>query len=208
MRTLDPAARRSMCFWARRIAPPGSTKRRGSISAPPSRPKKRPRPSRASRGASSTRGTRTATAATTSAATGCGNSSSTASPTRRSTSSSTAHAASSRRRSRWQTCGRSSRGFRQQTAALARPTAAEPAQRMYDAGDRAGAARYLEQAAERAPEPEHALHLCLRLGDWAAEARDWSKAAKWYGRAWAVDRSAPGPLYLRAWALGEAGWRL
>ena len=83
-----------------------------------------------------------------------------------------------------------------------------PAQRMYDAGDRAGAARYLEQAAERAPEPEHALQLYLRLGDWAADARDWPKAAKWYGRAWAVDRSAPGPLYLRAWALGEAGWRL
>jgi hypothetical protein len=82
----------------------------------------------------------------------------------------------------------------------------EAGQRMRDAGDEAGAIKYMEAAAKTAPAPEYAAELFQRAGDWAAEKQDWAGAARWYARAWNVDRTAALPLYLRGWALRQAGW--
>lgn len=82
----------------------------------------------------------------------------------------------------------------------------EAGQRMRDAGDEAGALKYLEEAAANAPAPAYAAELYQRMGDWAADKEDWASAATSYARAWNADRTAPLPLYLRGWALREAGW--
>jgi tetratricopeptide (TPR) repeat protein len=79
-------------------------------------------------------------------------------------------------------------------------------QRMKDLAQEADAEKFLVSSAERAPSPEHAMATFIRLGDWAAEKKDWAKAAHWYGRAWNAERSRAGPLYLRAWAIRQAGW--
>lgn len=51
-----------------------------------------------------------------------------------------------------------------------------------------------------------AAHLSLmRLGDVLAEEKRWAEAAGAYARAWEKDRSRPASLYLRGWALRQAG---
>jgi tetratricopeptide (TPR) repeat protein len=82
------------------------------------------------------------------------------------------------------------------------------AQRMKAAqGDEDRAAQYLADTVERmGSAQELATELYVRPGDWAAERGDFLKAAEWYGRAWNLDRTQSAPLYLRAWAIGRAGW--
>jgi tetratricopeptide (TPR) repeat protein len=80
------------------------------------------------------------------------------------------------------------------------------AERMKSAGDAQGAGEFLSLAAERSPAPEYALQLYLRLGDWAADRQDWVQATDAYARAWNADRTRPAALYLRAWALRQAGY--
>lgn len=82
----------------------------------------------------------------------------------------------------------------------------EAGQRMRVAGDRAGAEQYVLDAIPNAPAPSYAAELYQRLGDWAEEDREWGKAATCYARAWNADRTAPTPLYLRAWAMRQGGW--
>jgi tetratricopeptide (TPR) repeat protein len=80
------------------------------------------------------------------------------------------------------------------------------AQRMKAADGDVRAAQYLADVVDRLSTPELAIDLYLRPGDWAAERGDFAKAAEWYGRAWNLDRTRSAALYLRAWALGKAGW--
>jgi predicted Zn-dependent protease len=44
-----------------------------------------------------------------------------------------------------------------------------------------------------------------RLGDLAADKKDWDKAAELYQKAWEKDAAGPLPLYLSGWALAKAG---
>jgi tetratricopeptide (TPR) repeat protein len=80
------------------------------------------------------------------------------------------------------------------------------AQRMKAADGEVRAAQYLTDIVDRLPTPELATDLLIRPGDWAADRGDFLKAAEWYGRAWNLDRTRSAALYLRAWALGKAGW--
>jgi tetratricopeptide (TPR) repeat protein len=80
------------------------------------------------------------------------------------------------------------------------------ARRMKAAGDEALATKYLTSVVERCSTPELATELYLEPGDWAAARGDFLKAAEWYGRAWNLDRTRSAALYLRAWAIGRAGW--
>jgi tetratricopeptide (TPR) repeat protein len=80
------------------------------------------------------------------------------------------------------------------------------AKQLDDAGRRDAAETFLAGAAERAPAPQYARPIYMLLGDRAAERREWVKASNWYARAWNLERDLPGPLYLRAWALREAGF--
>ena len=45
----------------------------------------------------------------------------------------------------------------------------------------------------------------LRFGDYLAERKAWDQAEEQYGRAWESDRRDPLPLYLRGWAMANAG---
>jgi tetratricopeptide (TPR) repeat protein len=96
------------------------------------------------------------------------------------------------------------RGFGETIAAM--HLACLAAQRMKAADGEARAAQYLADIVDRLPTPELAIDLYLRPGDWAADRGDFIKAAEWYGRAWNLDRTRSGALYLRAWALGKVGW--
>jgi tetratricopeptide (TPR) repeat protein len=63
------------------------------------------------------------------------------------------------------------------------------------------AKEYLDAAAssQTAPAPR------LRYGDYLAERKKWELAAVEYGKAWNLDRKDPLPLYLKGWALVQAG---
>jgi tetratricopeptide (TPR) repeat protein len=45
----------------------------------------------------------------------------------------------------------------------------------------------------------------MLFGDHLAGKQQWSKSAEYYAKAWNVDQKEPLPLYLRGWALAEAG---
>jgi tetratricopeptide (TPR) repeat protein len=63
------------------------------------------------------------------------------------------------------------------------------------------AKEYLDAAASSYIAP--AAH--IRFGDYLAERKKWELAAAHYDRAWAMDRREPLHLYLKGWALAEAG---
>src|SRR5262245_3772521 len=70
-----------------------------------------------------------------------------------------------------------------------------------NAGMEARANEFLEAAASAlsAPEPQ------LRLGDYLVDHKKWEQAAARYGKAWELDRTQALPLYLKGWALAQAG---
>ncbi|HMF10739.1 MAG TPA: hypothetical protein VKE94_00485 [Gemmataceae bacterium] len=70
-----------------------------------------------------------------------------------------------------------------------------------NAGMEERAKEYLDAAASSlvAPAPR------LRYGDYLAERKKWELAAAQYGNAWELDRKEPLPLYLKGWALAQAG---
>jgi tetratricopeptide (TPR) repeat protein len=70
-----------------------------------------------------------------------------------------------------------------------------------NAGMTERAKEYLDAAATShvAPAPY------LRFGDFLAERKQWDQAEEQYGRAWDLDRKEPLPLYLRGWAMTQAG---
>jgi hypothetical protein len=47
--------------------------------------------------------------------------------------------------------------------------------------------------------------LYLRVGEHLAGRKQWNKAADYFAKAWNVDQKEPLPLYLRGWALAQAG---
>ncbi|HMF10704.1 MAG TPA: hypothetical protein VKE94_00310, partial [Gemmataceae bacterium] len=69
------------------------------------------------------------------------------------------------------------------------------------AGMEERANEYLDAAASSpvAPGPR------LRYGDYLAERKKWELAAAQYGKALELDRKEPLPLYLKGWALAQAG---
>jgi tetratricopeptide (TPR) repeat protein len=70
-----------------------------------------------------------------------------------------------------------------------------------NAGMEERAKEYLDAAASSlvAPAPR------LRYGDFLAERKKWELAAAQYGKAWDLDRKEPLSLYLKGWALAQAG---
>ena len=77
----------------------------------------------------------------------------------------------------------------------------EAARRTRTGGDEKKAEQQVEAAALRAPNGDLEMH----LGDWAAERRDWTRAAAKYEAAWNKDRARALPLYLFGWALEQGG---
>src|SRR5262249_33164992 len=68
------------------------------------------------------------------------------------------------------------------------------------AGMEESANEYLAQSAVDARQRPH-----LRYGDFLAGQKRWELAAAQYGRAWDLNRTEPLPLYLKGWALVQAG---
>ncbi|MBY0526958.1 MAG: hypothetical protein K2R98_26430 [Gemmataceae bacterium] len=63
------------------------------------------------------------------------------------------------------------------------------------------ALKYVERAELLAESPRASV----RWGDLLAEKNEWKQAAERYQKAWERDRTQPLPLYLRGWALLQAG---
>ncbi|MBV9124379.1 MAG: hypothetical protein JO112_13550, partial [Planctomycetes bacterium] len=68
---------------------------------------------------------------------------------------------------------------------------------------------YLEKAAgltdTRQASSEWKNPAILRLADFLAEHKRWKEAAEWYNQAWDKNKVQAVPLYLRGWALAQAG---
>jgi tetratricopeptide (TPR) repeat protein len=58
---------------------------------------------------------------------------------------------------------------------------------------------------ERAAKVSGAPWILVRLGDLHAERQQWQEAGGYYQRAWEKNKAEPLPLYLRGWALAQAG---
>jgi tetratricopeptide (TPR) repeat protein len=69
----------------------------------------------------------------------------------------------------------------------------------------AGQERQAREALERSATASSTVEARLRLADFLAQRKDWTAAADWYGRAWEKDRKEPLALYLKGWALTQAG---
>src|SRR5262249_20200855 len=70
---------------------------------------------------------------------------------------------------------------------------------------RAGRSPLRRTAIPKAVDTASTPDLLVQLGDAHADEKDWGKAALFYGKAWDADRSQPLPLFLRGWALQQAG---
>ncbi|MDB5292324.1 MAG: hypothetical protein JWL69_3565, partial [Phycisphaerales bacterium] len=77
----------------------------------------------------------------------------------------------------------------------------EAGRKLREAGRPEHADALLEKSAQAAKSGD----LYVRMGDVAADGKEWSRAADFYGRGWQKDRAKALPLYLQGWALQRAG---